>query len=44
MPLHRPRHPGPEPLIDFYCKLQGIEVLLTLRDGQWTAPTANRSA
>ena len=32
----------PEPLIDFYCKLQGIEVLLTLRDGQWTALTANR--
>ena len=32
----------PEPLVDFYCKLQGIEVLLTLRDGQWTALTANR--
>lgn len=32
----------PQPLIDFYCKLQGIEVLLTLRDGQWTALTANR--
>ena len=32
----------PEPLIDFYCKLQGIEVLLRLRDGQWTALTANR--
>lgn len=32
----------PQPLIDFYCKLQGVEVLLTLRDGQWTALTANR--
>ena len=32
----------PEPLVDFYCKLQSIEVLLTLRDGQWTALTANR--
>jgi predicted enzyme related to lactoylglutathione lyase len=32
----------PAPLVDFYCKLQGIEVLLTLRDGQWTALTANR--
>ena len=32
----------PEPLVDFYCKLQGIEVLLTLHDGQWTALTANR--
>jgi predicted enzyme related to lactoylglutathione lyase len=32
----------PQPLIDFYCKLQGIEVLLTLREGQWTALTANR--
>ena len=33
---------APAPLVDFYCKLQGIEVLLTLRDGQWTALTANR--
>ncbi|MBN2624853.1 MAG: VOC family protein [Acidimicrobiales bacterium] len=32
----------PEPLVDFYCKLQGIDVLLTLRDGQWTALTPNR--
>jgi predicted enzyme related to lactoylglutathione lyase len=32
----------PEPLVDFYCQLQGIEVLLTMRDGQYTALTPNR--
>ena len=32
----------PEPLVDFYCKLQGVEVLLTLRRRPVHALAANR--
>jgi len=32
----------PAPLVDFYCKLQGIEVLLSHDDGRYTVLTPNR--
>ena len=32
----------PEPLVDFYCKMQDVEVLRRYADGQYTALGANR--
>lgn len=32
----------PEPLVDFYCKMQDVEVLLSYNDGQYTALGPNR--
>ena len=32
----------PEPLVEFWCRLQGVEVLLAYADGQYTALGPNR--